>query len=586
MSSVHAVNPDTKSAMKLKVLIADDSTTDRLILKRLVMNEGHEAFEAENGKVALDLFIQVKPDLVLLDALMPEMDGFETACEIKALTDEEFVPIIFLTSLTDTESLVRCLNAGGDDFLTKPYNRIILKAKIVALNRMREANATMQQQRDHIVRYNKQLIHEQEVAKNVFDNIAHPGCVDDENIRYILSPMAVFNGDLLLASKTPSGNLIVFLGDFTGHGLPAAIGAMPVAEIFYGMSLKGFAMQEILQEINRKLVNILPVGVFCCGCMVEMDYRKQQVRVWNGGLPDAVIYSGTGDKIKKIPSFNLPLGIIKPENFDNAIKTFDVEEGDRFYMSSDGILEEENSRGEMYGEEGFFRVFKENVDPENIFEEHKQAVNDFCESEEQGDDHSLVEIVFHKLNPIELTAGANFDACKYEVLGPIAWEMSMDLRANALRAPSPVPVLMHILREIPALQSRSGELYTILAELYFNALDHGVLGLDSALKSSTEGFSKYYTQRAEGLEKLKSDSVKITLTHYLLSSGGVLGIIIEDSGEGFNPEEHLDKPLVTNGYCGRGIALVRSLCRSLKYGEQGSIVSAEYQWSNKPSNAD
>ena len=159
----------------------------------------------------------------------------------------------------------------------------------------------------------------------------------------------------------------------------------------------------------------------------------------------------------------------------------------------------------------------------------------------------------------------------------------MDLRADALRLPSPVPVLMHILREIPALQPRSGELYTILAELYFNALDHGVLGSDSALKSSTEGFSKYYTQRAEGLENLKSDAVKITLTHYLLSSGGVLGIIIEDSGDGFDPEEHLDKSLVTNGYCGRGISLVRSLCRSLKYGEKGNIVNAEYQWSNKPS---
>ncbi|MBV1873918.1 MAG: SpoIIE family protein phosphatase [Gammaproteobacteria bacterium] len=584
MSSAHAVSPDTKSAIKLKVLIADDSATDRLILKRLVMNEGHETFEAENGKLALDLFSQFKPDLVLLDALMPEMDGFETACKIKALANEKFVPIIFLTSLTDTESLVRCLKAGGDDFLTKPYNRVILKAKIVALNRMREASATMQQQRDHIIRYNKQLIHEQEVAKDVFDNIAHPGCVDDKNIKYILSPMAVFNGDLLLASKTPSGNLIVFLGDFTGHGLPAAIGAMPVAEIFYGMSLKGFAIQEVLQEINRKLSNILPVGVFCCGCMAEMDYRKQQVRVWNGGLPDAVIYSRSGDKVTKIPSFNLPLGIIKPENFNNAIKTFDVGEGDRFYMSSDGILEEENSRGEMYGEEGFFRVFEENINPEKVFEEHKQAVNNFCENGEQGDDHSFVEIVFYRLNSMALNVDASLKTHKYETLGRISWSMSLDLRADALRAPSPVPVLMHILREIPALQSRSGELYTVLAELYFNALDHGVLGLDSALKSSTEGFSKYYTQREKGLKKLKSDSVKITLTHYLLSNGGVLGIIIEDSGEGFNTEEYLDKPRVVNGYCGRGISLVRSLCRSLKYGEQGNIVSAEYQWSNDPSN--
>ena len=68
------------------------------------------------------------------------------------------------------------------------------------------------------------------------------------NIRYLLSPYALFNGDLLLAACTPSGNMHLLLGDFTGHGLPAAVGAMPLAEVFYGMTAKGFGLAETLRE--------------------------------------------------------------------------------------------------------------------------------------------------------------------------------------------------------------------------------------------------------------------------------------------------------------------------------------------------
>src|SRR5690606_40932182 len=85
-------------------------------------------------------------------------------------------------------------------------------------------------------RHNEHLLREQHVAKAVFDKVAHSGCLDAPNIRYMQSPYALFNGDLLLAAYKPSGGMHVMLGDFTGHGLPAAIGAMPLAELFYGMT--------------------------------------------------------------------------------------------------------------------------------------------------------------------------------------------------------------------------------------------------------------------------------------------------------------------------------------------------------------
>jgi two-component system, HptB-dependent secretion and biofilm response regulator len=105
---------------RLKILVADDTDTDRLILESIVRKEGHHVVSACNGLEAIQVYSVEKPDIVLLDALMPELDGFGAARKIKELAGDELVPIIFLTSLSDTESLVQCLDAGGDDFLSKP----------------------------------------------------------------------------------------------------------------------------------------------------------------------------------------------------------------------------------------------------------------------------------------------------------------------------------------------------------------------------------------------------------------------------------------------------------------------------------
>lgn len=121
----------------LTLLIAEDSAADRLLLSTIVRRQGHQVLTAANGAEAVDLFRRQQPDLVLMDAMMPVMDGFEAARQIKALAGETLVPIIFLTSLTESEALARCLEAGGDDFLAKPYNQVILAAKIKAMDRLR-----------------------------------------------------------------------------------------------------------------------------------------------------------------------------------------------------------------------------------------------------------------------------------------------------------------------------------------------------------------------------------------------------------------------------------------------------------------
>ena len=363
------------------ILIADDNNSDRLILSAIVKKEGHEVLLAENGQQAIDLYKEYRPSIVLMDAIMPEKDGFEAALEIKQLAGEELVPIIFLTSLQDVESLVKCLDSGGDDFLSKPYNRIILKAKINAFLRMKEMHSRLQA-------HNQQMVIEQKVAKTIFDNVAHIGCLDEPNIKYSLSPLAVFNGDTVLARRRPDGGMHLFLGDFTGHGLPAAIGAMPLAEIFYGMTSKGFSLSEIISEINQKLRTILPVGVFCCGSMVHLDFNEKFARVWVGGLPEAILFRHKTAEIEKIPSKNLPLGVLESSQYNPVIQEYSLENNDRLFLWSDGIIEARDIRGDMFGMDRLEETINNQDNHEKLFENILQVVNEFIGEGERDDWHS------------------------------------------------------------------------------------------------------------------------------------------------------------------------------------------------------
>ncbi len=567
----------------LTILVADDAETDRQILQAIVTRDGHRVISARDGREAVEVFERERPDLVLLDALMPNLDGFGAARRIKALAGESLVPIIFLTSLTDTESLVQCLDAGGDDFLSKPYNRVIIQAKIKAFNRMRAMHATILDQRDQISRHNQHLLQEQTVAKQVFDNIAHSGCLDSNNVRYYLSSLAIFNGDILVAGMQPSGSMMVLLGDFTGHGLPAAVGAIPLASTFYGMVSKGFAMSDILREINHKLKTILPVGIFCCATMVDINFRRQRIRVWSGGLPPGYILRQDGSPPVPITSTHLPLGVLGNNAFKDDMETYELAWGDHLYLWSDGIHEARSPEGELFGEERLKAVFAEHANQkgsDNLFDKILSRVQQFIGKGERDDDLSLVEIRMDQPEKVNAVA-AEAERRNRSTLSE--WTMNFDILPASFRHFDPMPLLLNILVEVPGLRQYSGTLYTILSELYSNALEHGILGLDSELKTTPEGFSRYYELRQQRLEEISDGLIRIHLHHNTTEEGGILQVAVEDSGPGFvDPagEDPRNVPTQANDYAGRGLALIEKLCDSVQYLGEGNRVEAVFSWSS------
>ena len=120
----------TLKLAKMKVLAVDDNRTNLHILQVFLKKLGHQVILAENGEEAVRMFQSEAPDLVLLDIMMPVMDGFEAARRIKAMTQERWAPVIFLSALNRDENLVEGLEAGGDDYLTKPINFVVLEAKL------------------------------------------------------------------------------------------------------------------------------------------------------------------------------------------------------------------------------------------------------------------------------------------------------------------------------------------------------------------------------------------------------------------------------------------------------------------------
>ncbi|MCU7811104.1 MAG: fused response regulator/phosphatase, partial [Candidatus Thiodiazotropha sp. (ex Notomyrtea botanica)] len=325
--------------IKRLALIVEDEETNRLILKSLVKKQGYDVVEAKNGVEAVRCFHEHEPDLVFMDVMMPEMDGYEATTKIKQAAGDHFVPIIFLTAMSDEKALARCVEVGGDDFLAKPFSFTLLSAKVKAMERIRSLHQATRMLYSRMQR-------DEEIAEQVFSGAVVAGNVALDQIRSLLKPASVFSGDLLLTAFAPSHDLHILLGDFTGHGLAAALGALPTSEVFRSMTAKGFAPQQILFAINNKLNDLLPTGMFLATQFVKVDYHLDHIMMINCGMPDCFVIDHKKRQIKQtVGSQSLPLGIAADINFKNDIHYIPIEEGNRVILATDGVTEARNADG-------------------------------------------------------------------------------------------------------------------------------------------------------------------------------------------------------------------------------------------------
>jgi len=558
-----------------KALIVDDEKANRLALKSLLVKQGYQTIEAVNGQEAVALFKQQNADIVFMDVMMPVLDGYEATRQIKAASGKRFVPVIFLTAMSDEAALAQCIEAGGDDFLVKPYEKLILQSKIRSMRRIAALNREVQGMYSRIHR-------EQEIAESVFvDAIQSPNIVNPY-LRQAVRPASIFSGDMVLSAYSPSRDLFFLTGDFTGHGLLAALGAMPVSEVFRAMTTKGFSPEEILAGINRKLKVMLPVGMFFCAQLVVVSHDLEHVRVFNAGMPDVLVVDGANHHIKhRLASTGLPLGVDANADIHEMLQYAPIAHNDKILMYSDGLIEARNARDQEFGSRRLVNSVKRA--PKNqIFEQIFKDLAAFCGAvESQRDDVTLVEI---SCVPDVLPA---LEAHDY--LRPAAhmlsdrgeWKLSLRFDGARLRETNPVPVLINYLMEMEELEAERQSLFTVITELYLNALDHGVLALDSTLKTDPAGFEAYVQTRESRLASLDNGHVIFNLSVEQKAARRSILLRVEDSGKGFDFANHAAPNAGDMALSGRGLVLIRDLCESLEFEGNGNITVARFSWSTR-----
>lgn len=337
----------------MKILLVDDSTFNVNIVANACRKWNHSIITASNGIEALDRYQNEAPDLVLMDVLMPIMDGFEATIRIRAMQESRWVQIILLTSLDTDKDLVQGIESGADDYITKPINFTVLREKIRVMERI----ATMQKQLNSsliaLQNYHAKAEEERMLATRVMERIIKLGQVNDSLVNYQIIPAFNFSGDLVAHAYTPSGNLHVALADATSHGLAAALNVLPIAEIFYSMTAKNFSIAALAKEMNTKIRLLMPRERFVAGVLVEIDFNQHLLKIWNGGCPAVLLVNQSGEVIHNFLSEHPPLGILSENSFsdDLQIHPWLNDEG-QLLMCSDGLLEAENLMGVPFGLNG------------------------------------------------------------------------------------------------------------------------------------------------------------------------------------------------------------------------------------------
>ncbi|MEM7220556.1 MAG: ATP-binding SpoIIE family protein phosphatase [Pseudomonadota bacterium] len=422
------------------------------------------------------------------------------------------------------------------------------------------------------------VLQEHNAAKAVMDRVVHSGCLDSDNIRYLISPLALFNGDVLLADLTPAGDLNIFMGDFTGHGLTAGIGAMPLADVFYTMTRKGFDLNEVITECNRKLHWALPIGQFCCATVVSVQSRRSGIEFWCGGLPDGYLIESNGAAMKRLRSHALPLGIVGADRFRCQTQRLAYRSADRLLLFTDGLLENRGIDGSHLSSE-MVESLVLGQPSASSFDRLLAANNDRRISTSPSDDVTLIEVELNEAVSPQAALGQTRPTFASEAPPPEQdWRFSYELRAASLRGFSPLPMIQQLVSEIPGLRPHVGAIYCVLAETFSNALEHGVLQLASTDKHSADGFDAYYRRREQRLRDLRHGYVRFEFE--CLSDGrrGRLIIRVMDSGDGFDYERTLAEPRAQR-YHGRGIGLLQRLATRLCFLGNGNIVEVEFEWS-------
>lgn len=567
--------PATALARPLKILVADDTLTNIKQLEAVARKLGHEVVVAMDGIEAIEKFRSEAPDLIFMDIMMPRMDGIEAVRRIRELPCDHWVPIVFFSALDGIADILKGLETGGDDYLVKPANLHVMRAKI---NGYARALAMQEQSRRYareLAAWREDAEEQSQLGQYIIGRLLDSDGLRDPMVQWLNTPAESFSGDLVCATRGPGDILYVMLADAAGHGLSAALTALPLTQVFHGMAVKGFPVHTIAEELNGKLKAFLPIDRFVAASLAMVDTRNQTIEIWNGGNPDVLFVDDDGHVSMRWPSRHPPLGILPPALFSSTTEVVNYSQPGEMILFSDGIIEAENPLGQRLNMHGLEAIIHDAPRGRRL-SAIEAGVTRQLSGRVEHDDLSVMVVTV----PIERRDTPRLSpSAPLPVEGISDWRMELSWGAAELRTMDVVPAVLGFMGQIRGLQAHQGQLFLIVSELFNNALDHGVLGLDSGTKNEEGGFERYLEERQSRLDKLTDGRVEMCFKLHARGDKPVLDIHVKDSGEGFDFSAYLNAPNEDKDLYqphGRGIHLVRMLCDEVAYGEKGNVVFARY----------
>ena len=565
-----------RTTVRLKALVVEDSLAQAQYLCAILKGCGHTALHAADGYRALEIYERERPDVVLLDYSMPGMDGRETALRLRQLDPARWVPIWFVTGSEDTEEIATAIAAGADAYIPKPVNVAILKAHLSNAARYTAIQRQMKAQNSELNAYFEVSEEENRAARDIMKRLLPIQTEHGKILRTWNSPAFKFSGDIVMAERSPDGSLKVLLADGVGHGLTAALNVLPLGRAFQSMAQKGFGLAALVTELNHTIRRDLPSHRFVAATLINIDSIEDRIEVWNGGNPACLMLDSRGRVVRQWESRHLPLGVLASDEIDPHPEFEPFREDVQIFACSDGLLEAACCAGRQFGADGLRAAIAE-VPVGDRFEAIKIAVVEHLAGHSATDDitYAVIDCAAEVRRRVQLGMETTMPRQNLTLQPHVQagdWELRLRVGAERLKHVEVIPILQEFMARFDPAGAIDRSTFVVLNELFNNALEHGLLQLDSRLKDEVNGQQAYARERERRLAALGDGVIFVDIARVASADGAKLRVRVKDSGKGFDLDAwHVDANALFRRN-DRGISLVEQLCDSVQYRDGGTEI--------------
>lgn len=385
------------AAAEARILVVDDVEDNRDLLSRRLRREGYQDIvTAEDGEEALALLRADRFDLVLLDVMMPKCDGYEVLERLRAENRLHELPVIVISALNEIDSVVRCIQLGAVDYLPKPFNPTLLRARVGASLEQKSLRDAV---RAHLARLEAELEAARKLQMSMVPT-AFPNPTADSPIEIfaMMEPAREVGGDLYDFFPAADGRFAFVIGDVSGKGVPAAMFMARTKNLLRVVA--GLLQQsgdaagqaaEIVGRINRELCQENDTMMFVTLLFGLIEPKTGAVEFCNAGH-DAPYRVGAAGVAAVTGPQGMALGVSPDWRYESA--RFDLQPGEALYLFTDGITEAADPAEAMFAKERLEAALRglAAAAPEPMIRGVAAAVRDFVKDAPQSDDITSLAI--------------------------------------------------------------------------------------------------------------------------------------------------------------------------------------------------